>query len=233
MTAGGICDEEGRDRPLPTWLTPLVAVAAEITAPQLTRMVPPEQVVSRPASVLILFGDGAEGPDVLLLERSHDMRSHAGQVAFPGGAQDTDDADEVDAAIREAVEETGLDPVGVQILGTLPRLWLPPSNFSVTPVLAWWRIPSHVWAVDPAETASVHTVPLAQLLAPANRVTLRHPSGFLGPAFLVQGLVVWGFTAGILSRLFEIVGWEQPWDASRVVELPADLLASSLRDVSR
>ncbi|MGI8578390.1 MAG: NUDIX hydrolase [Nocardioidaceae bacterium] len=212
---------------MPEWLQPLAAAAADVTAPQLTSLIPPEDGSSRPASVLILFGEGAGGPDVLLLERSHAMRSHAGQVAFPGGAQDPQDADEIDAALREAVEETGLDPAGVHVIGRLAKLWLPPSNFAVTPVLAWWHNPSRVSAIDPAETASVHIVPLAELLDPANRVTVRHPSGFRGPAFLVRGLVVWGFTAGILSRLFEIARWEQPWDAACVVELPGDLVASS------
>jgi 8-oxo-dGTP pyrophosphatase MutT (NUDIX family) len=229
--ASGVRD--GLPAGLPDWLRPLADVAGTIEAAQLSSFRPPSGVDPRAASVLILFGDGAAGPHVLLLERAHDMRSHAGQVAFPGGAQDAADRDAVAAAIREAAEETGLDPTGVEVLAALPRVWLPPSNFAVTPVVAWWRRPSPVYAVDAAETASVHAVPLAELVDPEHRVTVRHPSGFLGPGFLVRGLVVWGFTAGLLARLFAIVGWELPWDAARVVELPADLAASSLRDLSR
>lgn len=215
---------------IPAWIQPLVTATRDIRARDLTQFVAPAGTKVRPASVLMLFG-GDETPDdtrhVLLLERAHDMRSHAGQIAFPGGAQDPGDADEVAVAVREAKEETGLDPAGVAVVATLPRLWLPPSNFAVTPVVAWWRAPSPVSAVDPAETASVHTVALSELLDPANRVTIRHPSGYLGPAFLVGDLVVWGFTAALLSRLFAIVGWEQPWDASRVVDLPPGLTTAS------
>ena len=218
---------------IPSWLQPVVDAAGTISAHQLSRFLPPQDTVPRAASVLMLFGEDAGEPSILLLERAHDMRSHAGQVAFPGGAQDPEDADAVAAAVREAEEETGLDPTGVQVIGVLPQVWLPPSNFSVTPVLGWWRAPSAVSAIDPAETASVHTVPLAELLDPARRCTIRHPSGFLGPCFLVRDLVVWGFTAGLLSRLFAIVGWERPWDDQRVIDLPEHLVSSSMRDIDR
>jgi 8-oxo-dGTP pyrophosphatase MutT (NUDIX family) len=218
---------------VPDWLRELADVCARVTASQLTGVGAPRDARPRPAAVLMLFGAGPAGPGVLLLERSHGMRSHAGQVAFPGGAQDAGDADAVAAALREAQEETGVDPAGVEVLGVLPVLWLPPSNFAVTPVLAWWRTPMAVRAVDPAETASVHTIPLAELLDPANRARVRHPSGYVGPAFLVRGLVVWGFTAGLLSRLFSLAGWERPWDESRIEDLPPELVQSSLRDLAR
>ena len=121
----------------------------------------------------------------------------------------------------------------MDVIGVLPTLWLPPSNFAVTPVLGWWRTPSEVSVVDPAEIASVHTVPVAELLDPDHRVTVRHPSGFLGPGFLVRDLVVWGFTAGLLSRLFAIVGWEREWDDQVLVDLPDDMVKSSMRDLER
>lgn len=218
---------------LPDWLRPLAEVCKRVEASQLSRFQAPADSNPRAASVLVLFGEGADGPQLLVLERAADMRSHAGQVAFPGGVQDPDDADAVDAALREAHEETGLHPDGVTVIGVLPSLWLAPSNFAVTPVVGWWHTPSNVYAVDPAETASVHLVRLDKLLDPANRVTVRHPSGFLGPAFLVSDLVIWGFTAGLLSRLFALVGWEEAWDDSRVVDLPSEIVASSLRERRR
>ena len=60
----------------------------------------------------------------------------------------------------------------------------------------------------------------SELTDPANRLRVTHPSGFIGPAFAVRGMLVWGFTAGLLDRLLAIAGWELPWDQSRVVPLP-------------
>ncbi|HSS66955.1 MAG TPA: CoA pyrophosphatase [Nocardioidaceae bacterium] len=220
---------------LPAWLAPVAQLAEQGDADVFADWPTPDDGSATPASVLILFGHdgGARGPDVLLLERAHDMRSHAGQVAFPGGRRDDTDADDVDTALREAAEETGLDPSGVVVLGALRSIWLPPTNFQVTPVLAWWRVPSAVHAVDPAETAAVVRVSTADLVDPSNRAMVLHPSGHIGPAFLVHDLVVWGFTAGLLARVLSGVGWDRPWDESRVVELPEGVVASSLRDMRR
>lgn len=205
---------------LPGWLAPLADAAALVRGEQLSRFLPPASG-GRASAVLILLGEGPAGPDVLLIERAHTMRSHAGQPAFPGGAVDPVDDGPVAAAVREAVEETGLDPAGVEVVGVLPALWLPPSGWVVTPVLAWWRRPSPVAAVDPAEVASVHRVPVAELVDPANRLRTRHPSGHVGAAFRVRGLLVWGFTAGLLDRLIALAGWEQDWDSGLVESLPA------------
>lgn len=200
---------------LPDWLAPLVEATRNLDGTELSRFLPPDDS-GRQSAVLILFGDG---PDVLLIERAPDMRSHAGQPAFPGGALDPGDAGPVAAALREAHEETGLDPAGVQVIHELPQLWLPPSNYVVTPVLAYWRAPSPVRAMDPAEVASVHRVPLADLIDPANRVKVRHPSGYVGDGFTVQGMLVWGFTAGLLDRIIALAGWERPWQTGRIVDI--------------
>ena len=203
---------------VPPWLQTLADRAATLTAGELSRADPPAGG-GRQSAVLILFGDGASGPDVLLIERSGELRHHPGQPAFPGGAIDPGDAGPQEAALREAVEETGVDPAGVQVVSTLPALWLPPSGFFVTPVLAWWHTPSAVAAVDPAEVAAVARVPISALADPANRVSVRHPSGHLGPAFEVGDLLVWGFTAHLLDRLLDAGGFTRPWDASRLQRL--------------
>ncbi|MFE1817795.1 NUDIX hydrolase [Streptomyces anulatus] len=209
---------------LPAWLDPVARAARSVQPQQLSRFLPPESGAGRQSAVLVLFGEGERGPELLLMERSGTLRSHAGQPSFPGGALDPEDGDQATtgplrAALREAEEETGLDPRGVQLFGVLPRLYIPVSSFVVTPVLGWWRAPSPVGVVDPAETARVFTVPVADLTDPANRATAIHPSGHSGPAFLVESALVWGFTAGVIDRIVHYAGWERPWDRARQVPL--------------
>lgn len=206
---------------LPQWLRPLATLVASVEAKQLSpnfTTVPPD---ARPAAVLMLFSDGPQGPELLLTERSKTMRNHPGQLAFPGGKTDPEDADAIATALREAEEEIGLDPTTVDVFGELPALWVPPSNFAVTPVLAYWREPLPLGPVSDAEVVSVLHLPIRQLMDPANRFSIQHPSGWKGPGFEVgTPMPLWGFTAGIISRLFEQVGWEQPWDDNIVRSLP-------------
>jgi hypothetical protein len=110
------------------------------------------------------------------------------------------------------------------VFGTLPTLWLPPSNFAVTSVLAYWSAPRTLEPVDVAEVGSILHHPIHLLIDPANRFSVEHPTGWRGPAFEVGSEVpLWGFTAGVISRLFEQLGWEKPWDESVTQPLP-DLL---------
>ncbi len=204
--------------PRPQWVQPFADLAASVTGEQLSRFLPPEGG-GRASAVLILLGEGPLGPDLLLTQRAATLSSHAGQPAFPGGVVDDDDADVIAAALREAEEETGLDRAGVEVLGLLPDLYLPPSGFVVSPVLAWWRAPTPVHAVDVAEVESVHRVPLRDLVNPANRGRARHPSGYTGPAFSVEGMLVWGFTAGLIDRLLDLAGLAEPWDQERYFDL--------------
>ncbi|MCL2514975.1 MAG: CoA pyrophosphatase [Microbacteriaceae bacterium] len=200
---------------------------------------PALETPGRPAAVLMLFGVLDSSPsvhdaeaaavardlDVLLVERASTLRSHPGQIAFPGGRIDADDASPVAAALREAHEETGLDLAGVEVLGALGEVPLERSQHVVTPVLGWWTSPSPVWAVDRAECAAVFRTPVADLLDPANRgvtVIRRGDHEWRGPGFLLPGAggvrLVWGFTAMLLDALFDDLGWTEAWDATR--ELP-------------
>jgi 8-oxo-dGTP pyrophosphatase MutT (NUDIX family) len=208
------------DPELPAWFQRLADRLDGVHGGELARFTPPDDAVTRRSAVLMLFADGQTGPDVLLIERAADMRSHAGQPAFPGGAVDPDDDGAIGAALREAQEETGLDPAGVTVARTLPDLWLPPSGFTVTPVLAYWSRPVPVRAMDPREVARAERVPVAALVDPANRVTVLHPSGYRGPGFEVADMLVWGFTAMLLDRLLEIAGWAAPWSREREVGVP-------------
>jgi 8-oxo-dGTP pyrophosphatase MutT (NUDIX family) len=213
---------------IPDWLQPLNAAIPTVKGEHFTRFLPPAEG-GRDSAVLVLFGEGSQGPDLLLIERAATLRAHAGQPAFPGGAQDPEDSGPVAAALREAQEEVGLDPASVDVLGVLPALWLPPSGFVVHPVVGWWRDPHQVDVVDTAEVAAVARVPLAHLTDPANRFRVGHPSGIIGPAFDVGGMVVWGFTAGLIAGILTLAGWEQPWDTSRVEPLDPETLRLALK----
>lgn len=204
---------------LPAWLAGLVSRSADFDARLFTRLTPPPHGEVRRAAVLVLFGDDGDGPDVLLLRRSDGLPDHPGQVAFPGGSIDPGDDGPVAAALREAGEEAGVRAGGVLPLTVLPELYLPPSNFLVTPVVAFWREPHEVAPVDPNETASVARVPLRAMADPANRFQVRVSGGWAVPAFSVSGLLVWGFTAGILSVLLSLTGWERPWNTEDVRDL--------------
>jgi 8-oxo-dGTP pyrophosphatase MutT (NUDIX family) len=223
---------------VPGWLRRLEQALPHVRGEQLSRFLPPEDGSGRHSAVLALFGEGERGPEALLIERAATLRSHAGQPAFPGGMLDPDDGPvdgggAVRAALREAHEEVGLEPGSVDVLGVLPALWLPPSGVVVHPVVGYWREPHPVRVVDTAEVASVARVPIEELVDPARRLQVTHPSGWIGPAFEVRGesgdLLVWGFTAGLLSQLLALADWEQPWDTDRRQELSPDVVALALR----
>lgn len=199
---------------------------------------PPDGGTPVESAVLVLFGALDDRPshyhasavpedlDLLLTQRSMSLRNHPGQVAFPGGRKDPEDVDHAACGVREAEEETGLDRDGVRVIGTLPPAPLTVSNFQVTPVVGWWDRPSEVFVVDEGEAARVFRVPVADLVDPANRVTTvlrRHRDGlrqeFRSPAFLVSDALVWGFTAIIIDRILELLGWAQEWDRQRIVDL--------------
>jgi 8-oxo-dGTP pyrophosphatase MutT (NUDIX family) len=215
----------------PAWLRPLLAALESSEVDIFRRRVEPAPAEVRRAAVLVLFGEGPEGPDVLLIEKGPHLRTHAGQPAFPGGGIEPGE-DPEDAALREAAEETGLDPGGVEVLACLPELWVPPSGNAVTPVIAWWHRPTEVGAADPREVAAVARVPLSVLADPANRLQIRSPRGnYASPAFRVAGMLVWGFTGGVLDRLLELGGWARPWPQDQIEELPGTLPAMRPTDI--
>jgi 8-oxo-dGTP pyrophosphatase MutT (NUDIX family) len=225
----------------------VVDAASSITVHELTRFMPPEGHDARRGAVLMVFADrvsaeldqqGGPTPDdlahrgeLLLTERAHHMRSHPGQVSFPGGSIDEGETPR-EAALREAHEEIGLVPDEVEVFGELPELWLPPSNFAVTPVLGYWRDKGEVRIESPDEVHAIHHVAIAELLDPEWRINVRHPSGWLGPGFLIgpdKDVILWGFTAGIIARLFSYLGWAEDWDRARVRDLPDHMLQGEPR----
>ncbi len=219
--------------PVPGWLRDLADAASKM---EINPLAQPPAHGGRASAVLVLFAAGPEAapqaareadaqatapanPDLLFIQRSADLRLQAGQPAFPGGAIDAADDGPVAAALREAAEEVGVDPDGVEVVGTLPELFIPRTGFRVVPVLAWWREPCAVAPVDAAEVAAVERVSVSELADPETRVTVRGPSGYLGPAFRVKGMLIWGFTAVLVDRLLALAGWERPWDTAKVIDL--------------
>jgi 8-oxo-dGTP pyrophosphatase MutT (NUDIX family) len=202
---------------VPGWLTDLARAAERMDVPPGLR--PPPRG-GRHSAILILFGGDEQVPDLLLVQRSNTLRRHAGQPAFPGGVIDDDDDGAVGAALREAGEETGVDPAGVAVVSVLPDLYISRTGYRVSPVLAWWREPGPVAPGDPAEIASVARLSVADLADPAARLMISYPNSTGGPAFQAGGMLIWGFTAFVLDRLLALGGWEKPWDSGRVVSLP-------------
>ncbi|MGC5582779.1 NUDIX hydrolase [Ornithinimicrobium sp. W1679] len=214
--------------PVPEWLRAFAGSVPGLDGDRFSRFLPPPEGGRRHSAVLVLFGPDTAGGDpeesrVVITERAHSMRSHAGQPAFPGGATEPGDRHPTDTALREAWEEIDLDRDGVEVLAELPTLHIPVSGFDVTPVLGWWRSPDpgSLWAKDPREVARVVQPTVGELVDPARRFLVRHPSGFVGPAWDVEGLLVWGFTAGILDRVLDLAGVSGPWDTGLVRDLPA------------
>ena len=228
-------------RAAPAWLKPLVDNADHVKRAY-RRRVPPEMLAivmaadaksairgeGRDAAVLVLFSGPADADrlpddaDLLLTVRASTLRHHAGQAAFPGGAADPGDAGPVHTALREANEETGIDTSRLHPLATLERMFIPPSGFHVVPVLAYSADPGPVAVVDEAETAVVARVPVRAFINPENRIMVYRKANtrrFAGPAFLLNEMLVWGFTGQVISAMLDVAGWAQPWNTDDIREL--------------
>lgn len=195
----------------PIWFSSFEENLKSATHDHFSRFKFPENL-ERQAAVLILFSPNKHDSDLLIIKRAAHLYDHPGQPAFPGGHVEEQDESIVATALREANEEIGLDPNTVRIVSELPKLWLPPSKVAVTPIVGWWEEPHELINIDQNEVESVHLVPVQDLVNPLNRVTVKTRTGFLGPAFNVQNLVVWGFTGGLVSALLDIAGISQEWN---------------------
>jgi 8-oxo-dGTP pyrophosphatase MutT (NUDIX family) len=223
----------------PSWLQPLVENVDDVRGAY-RRRVPAEVLAmiteaavagtKRDAAVLVLFSgppDGAAGSpphdaDLLVTVRASTLRHHAGQAAFPGGASDPGDDGPVETALREAREETGIDTSRLYPLATMERMFIPPSGFHVVPVLAYSPDPGPVAVVDEAETAIVARVPVRAFINPENRLMVYRQTKtrkFAGPAFLLNEMLVWGFTGQVISAMLDVAGWAQDWDTDNLLEL--------------
>jgi 8-oxo-dGTP pyrophosphatase MutT (NUDIX family) len=227
----------------PPWLKPLVDNARAVKQAY-RRRVPAELLAlvtvanakaaltgtGRDAAVLVLFSGPADSPngglpddaDLLVTVRASTLRHHAGQAAFPGGAADPGDDGPIFTAMREATEETGIDTSRLTPLATLEKMFIPPSGFHVVPVLAYSPDPGPVFVVDESETAVVARVPVRAFINPENRLMVYRKENtrrLAGPAFLLNEMLVWGFTGQVISAMLDVAGWTRPWNTEDVREL--------------
>lgn len=188
------------------WSPPIVGDAVhQIHDPSL----PPP----RPASVLIPLVPRPEGLQVLLTRRTDHLRDHAGQISFPGGRAEPEDRDAVQTALREAEEEVGLAPSGVQVLGQLPT-YTTVTRYCVTPVVGLLD-PAHTLRLDAFEVAGTAEVPLSFLMNPAHH--RRHRFEWEGQErhFLSMpwspdpdtpdAWFIWGATAAMLRNFYHLL----------------------------
>jgi 8-oxo-dGTP pyrophosphatase MutT (NUDIX family) len=172
----------------------------------LTARMIPQNEEPKPAAVLVPLVPRPDGLHLLLTERQPHLRSHAGQIAFPGGRIDDTDADAVAAALRETREETGISPSFVQPIGFLDT-YLTSTNYRVVPVVALVR-PGFTVVPEEAEVKDVFEVPLAFLMDPAHHE--RHSRDWQGHtryyyAMPWQGRYIWGATAGMIRNLYRLM----------------------------
>ena len=182
--------------------------AAEVTATLAPDWMP-EGGFSEPprdAAVLIAIVRRDDALSVLYTERSATLRSHSGQIAFPGGKIDPTDAGPAAAALREAHEEVALDPIDAQVLGYLPA-YFTGTNFLITPVVAVVT-PRGAFTPNPGEVESIFEVPVELLRDEKTFGTYRirrkdveHTTWQIEH----EGLVIWGITANLTRRFYELV----------------------------
>jgi 8-oxo-dGTP pyrophosphatase MutT (NUDIX family) len=158
-----------------------------------------------PAAVLVplfIAGDPHE-PHVVLTKRRDDLRRHAGEISFPGGRRDAEDAALVDTALREAEEEIGLARSQVELLGELPATSTFATRYTIHPFVG--QIPAGVaWRPSAKEVEAVLELALSDLRAGVGKAPIeRRGITFETDAYLVGEHVIWGATARILAHLLE------------------------------
>lgn len=169
---------------------------------------PPDMQKAKHAGVLILLYPHEQTVFTALMQRNHDGHAHSGQISFPGGKKEPSDASLTHTALRETREEFGIDDSAVQVLGALTELYIPASNFWVLPAVGALPQRPH-FNPDHREVAAIIEVPLPYLLNKAivKTKTITGSSGLTieAPYYDVEGHVVWGATAMIISEFLYLL----------------------------
>ncbi len=173
---------------------------------------------SRESAVALLINPFAEELSIIFTKRSSALKVHRGQVSFPGGQMDKTDPDFEFTALREVEEEIGIKRGDIEVLGWLSNLFIPPTNFEVHVLVAYFKR-KPVYVINPAEVEEVVEVPLQILLDKKNIKSKVFSSSSSGderqaPYYDVKGLEIWGATAMILSEFLELVRTEEIFQSS-------------------
>jgi 8-oxo-dGTP pyrophosphatase MutT (NUDIX family) len=166
----------------------------------------PPSAALRPAAVLVPLIDRAEGMTVLLTQRTAHLHAHAGQISFPGGRVEEQDADAIATALRETEEEVGLTRDLVEVIGRLDT-YVTGTGFEITPIVGLVE-PGYTLTIDPFEVAEAFEVPLSYILDRNNHNRTERESAGRTRVFFVlpyQGRNIWGATAGMLVNLAEVL----------------------------
>jgi 8-oxo-dGTP pyrophosphatase MutT (NUDIX family) len=191
---------------------PLPGISAQLKMSSLARLQKLLRFSSpddaKQSSVLILLYPLEDRIGLVLMLRPEYTGVHSGQISLPGGKHEETDESLIYTALREAQEEIGIDPVKVQIIGQLTEMYIPPSNFMVTPVVGYQTSRPH-FKMDFKEVAKIIEIRLDDLLDEHNRQMkkMKLSKGFSlrVPSYFINGNIIWGATAMILSELKEIV----------------------------
>jgi 8-oxo-dGTP pyrophosphatase MutT (NUDIX family) len=195
-----------RDEIIRRLAQPRAAAASPRGDHSLDRLAPPEPPL-KAAAVLVPIVEHADALTVLLTKRTDHLADHAGQVSFPGGRIEPEDASPEDAALREAREEVGLPSDRVELIGRLD-IYRTRTGFEVTPVVGLVRPPLDDLKPDPYEVAEVFEVPLSFILDPINHeLHSRDVRGAKRTFYVLpyQGRYIWGATAGMLVNLAQVL----------------------------
>ena len=161
----------------------------------------------KPGSVMVLFTPTPEGPSIVLTRRSQSVRTHRGEIAFPGGKPELEDKSSVDTAIRETEEEIGISRSDIDIWGGLPAVTTVSSGFRLD-IHTGLLKNSHTFEPRPGEVSEVFTTPVSHLDNPANSRSeriIRNGQILDRPCYSYEGRVIWGATARIIDQMLGIL----------------------------